>query len=285
MTAIKQLTMNDYQEVLDMQTGIDDDYVIRLFPQLLENPAQTLYGLETEGKLAAVAGVVRMPNGNGILGRLRSDIRYQSKGNATVLLQKIIADCEQDPNMHWVGAITQKSNKPAQRVLDKLGLQLADQFISLIMESPDMTLAAGAQPWQQIMENDAKRDAIEQAVMETQRSFYPYEAYFPIPFASAVLEDDYLEQLAVFQDPNSSKMMALQEDYKGRDLAQIQYFWPDLFEQDGLWAAVFDYINMSDKPFTPQVDVSPETISSMPDAFKSSFIANDDPWLIYGISI
>jgi ribosomal protein S18 acetylase RimI-like enzyme len=285
MTVIRQLTRNDYREVLAMQTGIEDDYVIRLFPQLIENPAQTLYGLETEGKLAAVAGVVRMPNGNGILGRLRSDIRYQSNGNATALLQRIIADCEQDLNMHWVGAITQKSNIPAQRVLDKLGLQQADQFISLLMESPDMTLAAGAQPWQQITDNDAKRDAIEQAVLETQRAFYPYEAYFPIPFASAVLEETYLEKLAVFQDPNSSKMMALQEDYKGRDLAQIQYFWPDLFEQDGLWAAVFDYIKQSDKPFTPQVDVSPETVSSMPDAFKSCFTANDDPWLIYGTSI
>lgn len=136
MTTIRQLTIDDYRSVLDMQTGIEDDYVIGSFPQLIENPAQSLFGLMTEEGLAAVAGVYRLPNGNGILGRLRSDIRYQSKGNATALLKHIIAYCEQDPRMNWLGAITRKSNLPAQRVLDKLNMRYNSQFISLLMENP-----------------------------------------------------------------------------------------------------------------------------------------------------
>ncbi|MFJ6412259.1 hypothetical protein CHI12_02315 [Terribacillus saccharophilus] len=282
MTTIRQLTINDYQAVLEMQTGIEDDYVLRIFPQLIENPAQTLFGLETEEGIAAVAGVVRLPNGNGILGRLRSDIRFHSKGNATALLQHIIASCEQDPMMNWLGAITLKSNLPAQRVLDKLKIQPESSFISLLMEAPEQFIVPSAAPWELIEGTDTKRAVIEQAAVEAKAAFYPYEAYFPIPYASAILEDDYLETLAVFRDPDSSRIMAIQEDYKGQDIAQIQYFWPDVFQQDGLWTTVFNYLKQSDKQLVPQLDVSPETASSIPAVFRDSFTENNDPWLIYG---
>ncbi|MFP7171536.1 GNAT family N-acetyltransferase [Terribacillus halophilus] len=282
MTTIRQLTIDDYRSVLDMQTGIEDDYVIGSFPQLIENPAQSLFGLMTEEGLAAVAGVYRLPNGNGILGRLRSDIRYQSKGNATALLKHIIAYCEQDPRMNWLGAITRKSNLPAQRVLDKLNMRYNSQFISLLMENPGEAEFPAAAPWQPIEGTEAKRDAIEQAAKDTKLAFYPYEAYFPIPYAAAILEDEYIEKLSVFRNTDASRIMAIQEDFKGRDLAQIQYFWPDVFEQDGLWAAVFDYLQQSDRQLVPQLDVSPGNASCIPAVFKESFAKDDDPWLIYG---
>lgn len=282
MTTIRQLTIDDYRSVLDMQTGIEDDYVIGSFPQLIENPAQSLFGLMTEEGLAAVAGVYRLPNGNGILGRLRSDIRYQSKGNATALLKHIIAYCEQDPRMNWLGAITRKSNLPAQRVLDKLDMRYNSQFISLLMENPGEAEFPAAAPWQPIEGTEAKRDAIEQAAKDTKLAFYPYEAYFPIPYAAAILEDEYIEKLSVFRNTDASRIMAIQEDFKGRDLAQIQYFWPDVFEQDGLWAAVFDYLQQSDRQLVPQLDVSPGNASCIPAVFKESFAEDDDPWLIYG---
>lgn len=282
MTTIRQLTIDDYRSVLDMQTGIEDDYVIGSFPQLIENPAQSLFGLMTEEGLAAVAGVYRLPNGNGILGRLRSDIRYQSKGNATALLKHIIAYCEQDPRMNWLGAITRKSNLPAQRVLDKLDMRYNSQFISLLMENPGEAEFPAAAPWQPIEGTEAKRDAIEQAAKDTKLAFYPYEAYFPIPYAAAILEDEYIEKLSVFRNTDASRIMAIQEDFKGRDLAQIQYFWPDVFEQDGLWAAVFDYLQQSDRQLVPQLDVSPGNASCIPAVFKESFAKDDDPWLIYG---
>lgn len=282
MTTIRQLTINDYRAVLNMQTGIEDDYVLRIFPQLIENPAQTLFGLETEKGIAALAGVYRLPNGNGILGRLRSDIRFHSRGNATALLQHIIAFCEKDPTMNWVGAITRKSNLPAQRVLDKLHIHAESSFISLLMEAPEKFVSPSAAPWELIEGTDNKRAAIEQAAVDTKAAFYPFEAYFPIPYASAILEDAYVEKLAVFRDPDSSRVMAIQEDYKGMDIAQIQYLWPDVFQQDGLWAAVFNYLKQSDKPLVPQLDVSSENASSIPAAFSGSFTEDDDPWLIYG---
>ncbi|MFP7255338.1 hypothetical protein SFC02_13625 [Terribacillus goriensis] len=282
MTTIRQLTMDDYRAVLDMQTGIEDDYVLRIFPQLIENPAQTLFGLETEEGIAALAGVYRLPNGNGILGRLRSDIRFHSRGNATALLQHIIAFCEKDPTMNWVGAITRKSNLPAQRVLDKLHIHAESSFISLLMEAPEKFVSPSAAPWELIEGTENKRAAIEQAAVDTKAAFYPFEAYFPIPYASAILEDAYIEKLAVFRDPDSSRVMAIQEDHKGMDIAQIQYLWPDVFQQDGLWAAVFNYLKQSDKPLVPQLDVSSENASSIPAAFSGSFTEDDDPWLIYG---
>lgn len=282
MTTIRELTIDDYRAVLNMQTGIEDDYVLRIFPQLIENPAQTLFGLITAEGIAAVAGVYRLPNGNGILGRLRSDIRFHSKGNATALLQHIIASCEQDPMMNWIGAITRKSNLPAQRVLDKLNIQQESAFISLLMEAPEKFVVPSAAPWELIEGTDRKRAVIEQAAVDAKAAFYPYEAYFPIPYASAILEDDYINNLAVFRDPDSSRIMAIQEDYKGRHIAQIQYLWPDVFQQDGLWTAVFNYLSQSDKQLTPQLDVSPETASSIPTVFSGSFAEDDDPWLIYG---
>ncbi|MFB1098139.1 GNAT family N-acetyltransferase [Terribacillus sp. JSM ZJ617] len=282
MTTIRQLTINDYRAVLNMQTGIEDDYVLRIFPQLIENPAQTLFGLETEEGIAALAGVYRLPNGNGILGRLRSDIRFHSRGNATALLQHIIAFCEKDPTMNWVGAITRKSNLPAQRVLDKLHIHAESSFISLLMEAPEKFVSPSAAPWELIEGTENKRAAIEQAAVDTKAAFYPFEAYFPIPYASAILEDAYIEKLAVFRDPDSSRVMAIQEDHKGMDIAQIQYLWPDVFQQDGLWAAVFNYLKQSDKPLVPQLDVSSENASSIPAAFSGSFTEDDDPWLIYG---
>lgn len=282
MTTIRQLTINDYRAVLNMQTGIEDDYVLRIFPQLIENPAQTLFGLETEEGIAALAGVYRLPNGNGILGRLRSDIRFHSRGNATALLQHIIAFCEKDPTMNWVGAITRKSNLPAQRVLDKLHIHAESSFISLLMEAPDKFAIPSAAPWELIEGTENKRAAIEQAAVDTEAAFYPFEAYFPIPYASSILEDAYIEKLAVFRDPDSSRVMAIQEDHKGMDIAQIQYLWPDVFLQDGLWAAVFNYLKQSDKPLVPQLDVSAENASSIPAAFSGSFTEDDDPWLIYG---
>ena len=282
MTIIRQLTMDDYRAVLDMQTGIEDDYVLNIFPKLIENPAQSLFGLMTEEGLAAVAGVFRLPKGNGILGRLRSDIRYQSKGNATALLKHIIAYCEQDPRMNWLGAITRKSNLPAQRVLDKLDMRFDSDFISLLMENSWKFKIPAAAPWQPIEGTEAKRNAIEQAAKETALAFYPYEAYFPIPYASAILEDEYIENLSVFRNTDASRIMMILEDFKGRDIAQIQYFWPDVFEQDGLWAAVFHYLKQSDKQLVPQLDVLPETAFNIPAVFRDSFTEDDDPWLIYG---
>ncbi|MFP7492268.1 hypothetical protein SFC66_00675 [Terribacillus saccharophilus] len=282
MTNIRQLTIDDHQAVLAMQTGIKDDYVLNIFPQLIENPAQMLFGLIAEEEIAAVAGVYRLPNGNGILGRLRSDIRYHSKGNATALLKHIIAACEQDSTMNWLGAITRNSNLPAQRVLDKLEIHYESRFISLLMEHPEKAYIPSAETWQLIVDTDEKRAAIEQAAQETKTAFYPYEAYFPIPYTAAVLEDDYLEKLTVFRSPDGTRLMSIQEDYKGRDIAQIQYFWPDVFEQDGLWATVFHYLQQSEKQLTPQLDVSPGNASSIPAFLKESFMEDDDPWLIYG---
>ncbi|MFP7479144.1 hypothetical protein [Terribacillus saccharophilus] len=282
MTTIRQLTMDDYRAVLDMQTGIEDDYVLRIFPQLIENPAQTLFGLITAEGITAVAGVYRLPNGNGILGRLRSDVRFHSRGNATALLQHIIASCEEDPMMNWIGAITRKSNLPAQRVLDKLNMHAESSFISLVMEAPEKCDIPSAAPWEMMEGTDNKRAAIEQSAVDAKAAFYPYEAYFPIPYASAILQDDYLEKLAVFRNPDSSRIMTIQEDYKGQDIAQIQYLWPDVFQQDGLWTTVFHYLNHSDKQLVPQLDVSLENAASIPEAYRNSFTEDDDPWLIYG---
>lgn len=282
MTTIKQLTIDDYRAVLDMQTGVEDDYVLRIFPQLIENPAQTLFGLITAEGIAALAGVYRLPNGNGVLGRLRSDVRFHSRGNATALLQHIIASCETDPTMNWLGAITRKSNIPAQRVLDKLNMHAESSFISLLMEAPEKCVIPSAAPWEMIKGTDTKRAAIEQAAVDAKAAFYPYEAYFPIPYASAILEDNYIEKLAVFRDTDSNRIMTIQEDYKGMDIAQIQYLWPDVFQQDGLWSAVFNYLKQSDKQLVPQLDVSLETASNIPASFSNGFTEDDDPWLIYG---
>lgn len=184
--------------------------------------------------------------------------------------------------MNWLGAITRKSNLPAQRVLDKLNMHAESSFISLLMESPEKCDIPSAAPWEMIKGTDTKRTAIEQAAVDAKAAFYPYEAYFPIPYASAILEDNYIEKLAVFRDTDSNRIMAIQEDYKGIDIAQIQYLWPDVFQQDGLWSAVFNYLKQSNKQLVPQLDVSLETASNIPASFSNGFTEDDDPWLIYG---
>ncbi|MFC7321988.1 hypothetical protein [Halobacillus campisalis] len=57
LVQVRKLTLNDLPALTQMDTGIEDDYVIRIFDRLVASPSQELYGLFQEDQLLSLAGL------------------------------------------------------------------------------------------------------------------------------------------------------------------------------------------------------------------------------------
>src|SRR5699024_12840183 len=69
---IRLLNSDDYSHMDDLHTGIEEDYVKRIFHKLVAGPNR-LYGLFVNGKMASIEGYSVFAGRYAMLGRLRTD--------------------------------------------------------------------------------------------------------------------------------------------------------------------------------------------------------------------
>ncbi len=278
MTHIRRLTLNDHTNVQNLQTKLVDDYVIRIFPDLIQSQTHTVYGLFESETLITIAGYSLFPGGYAMLGRLRSDIRYTAKGYATKILAFIIEDLKKDPTIKWIGANTNIENHAARRVLAKLELKQITTLHSLPVRDATLLNGVSGDRWSEVGSIKEKR-ALLTSVAYSKQLVFPYECYNPFPYSEALVTDKHLSESTFFLNQMKDRFVIIRNDQKQEWFAQVKYFWDDAFEQPGFWETVYHYVEKETRNLRPWLDFSQDGFNSIPnfEAFDT-----EDGWVLYG---
>ncbi|WP_102028626.1 GNAT family N-acetyltransferase [Salirhabdus sp. Marseille-P4669] len=234
---VRQLTVEDLDSYLNMETGIEDDYVARIFDRLVISKEHVLYGLFEGETLLSVGGYSIFANHYAMLGRLRSDQRYLGKGHATRLMKQIIAEIETSSSIHWVGANTHVHNKAARKVLEKLNFTAYHPLYPLVLEQGKEVNGTPGPLWSKVESIEEKRELLLTYSNST-NNLFTYECYYPFPASEVLFHDSYLEKCHVFVNNDRSRFFLMKEDQKGELYALLEYPWDDSLEQPGLWETV-----------------------------------------------
>lgn len=277
-TSIRKLQLADLPIVKAMQTNIADDYVIEIFDRLVSADEHALYGLFVDNQLTTIAGYSVFPGGYAMLGRLRSDVRNHGKGNATLLLNYLIDLLRRDPLIKWIGGNTNIENKPARRVLDKLGFSEVTTFHALPLANRKKLQGVVGPVWQEISSLQEKRAILTQLAKSTME-VYPYECYYPFPFRQALVPDHDLALSHFYQNPTADRWVIIKKDFKKEAYAHVKYFWDDHFKQAGLFETIDHFVEQDPENPRPWLDFTTEGYQNIPDisAFELS-----DGWVLYG---
>ncbi|GEM05753.1 hypothetical protein HMI01_27410 [Halolactibacillus miurensis] len=241
MITIRPLTTTDFTLYQQMETGVENDYMLHVYDRLITPPNNYLYGLFKDKILVTVAGYTYFPGGNVMLGRLRSDLRFRKLGYPTQLLHFLVDIIKQDPDVCFIGGYTHIENWPAKKILAHLGLTFIDKYhnfpaINLGPFIVDKTLI-----WDEVITHSEKRAALQTLMNENIASFV-YEAYYPFPFSSCLISDDKFSAMRIFQSPLTQRYLFVDDDYKGEKLLNIRYVHEDIFTTPGLFHTIAELL-------------------------------------------
>jgi hypothetical protein len=278
---VKPLTIDDYPALQAMDTGIEDDYVVRIFDRLIESETHVLFGLFQEEQMLAVGGYSLFGQGKfAMLGRLRSDRRFQMKGNATELLKPIVEQLKRDPSVGWIGANTHLGNLPARRVLDKLGINQGPVIHYLTLKRPDLLSGHTEGPvWAPVYDLQKKRTLLSR-LNENALGMFPYECYYPFPFDDALFTDDYLKESTFYESPDHNRFVIIKNDTKKYDYSHVKYFWNDHYQQPGFFETIVDHWNNHPNNVGCWIDFSDQGFKHIPELTAYNV---QEPWILYGI--
>ncbi|SEO49441.1 Acetyltransferase (GNAT) family protein [Amphibacillus marinus] len=278
---IRQLTEQDLPKYQAMQTGIADDYIIAVYKRLVTPPENALYGMFINNQLITVAGYTIFPGGNAMLGRLRSDLRFQGRGYATLLLKQIIEELSGIPTVKWLGGYTNMANKAAQRVLNKLAFSPVKSYYSLPLINRTAAGNRPGQPWDEITALPVKRDILANLANDA-LDIYHYECYYPFPYSHSLISDHKLGATRVFSNTANNRWLFISNDFKGESYAHIHYFWDDHFTQAGLFETIDLYLREEHEQQTPWFDFTINGFKEIPNQHAFDLL---DGWILYGYSL
>ncbi len=275
---MRKLTVDDIALVQQMETNIIDDYILRIFPELVQSHSNAVYGLFNQTNLVAIGGYTIFPGGYAMLGRLRSDQRYRLKGYGTEILSYIKKELERDPSINWIGANTNDANIAARRVIENLGLTKVTKLHSLPVTNKNIIGGRTGQVWKRI-ETLAEKKELIGSIEANALGVYPFECYYPFPLTMELLTDEHLNQSHFFRNSSNDRFMVIKNDQKHEWFAQVKYFWNDHFEQPGFWNTVFAYTEQEPEAIKAWIDFSQQGFDNIPttDAFEIT-----DAWILYG---
>ncbi|MDC3412300.1 GNAT family N-acetyltransferase [Aquibacillus sp. 3ASR75-11] len=276
---IRKLTMNDYDAFKQMKTSVEDDYIVRIFPDLIHSENQILYGLFSGETLLAMAGYTLFPGGLAMLGRLRSNMHFLSNGHATDLLTYIMEKLRQDPSVIWIGANTNEGNAPARRVLEKLGLAPITTLYSLTIKDKKHIQGVDGPIWTKIDSIKQKRELLLSVQNNDLGGVFPFECYYPLPLVDSLISDAYLEDSIFYQSPDQKRFLTIKKDRKDEWYGHVKYFWNDHFETPGFWNTVFSYLTKQSDEIGIWIDFSKQGFHQIPN--RAGFDV-EDPWMLYG---
>ncbi|NJP37410.1 GNAT family N-acetyltransferase [Alkalicoccus luteus] len=233
--SIRTLTGEDIDLYRSMDTGIEDDYVARIFYRLTGGRSE-MYGLFTDDRLISTAGYTVFAGRYAMLGRLRSDRRYRGRSFATTLMSHVKEEALAQPHIHWVGGNTEEQNTPARKVLANIGLN--QQATLQIAAADDVSrLANGYTPWQQITDGERKRSWLRETFLEA-GGVFPYECYYPFPATDALFSHENLNTWRFYENDAGTRYMLTKIDTKDRSYLHVVYPWNDYNDQPGLWETI-----------------------------------------------
>ncbi|WP_070121187.1 GNAT family N-acetyltransferase [Bacillus marinisedimentorum] len=275
---IRKLTASDIEALKNMETGINDDYVVRIFPRIVEARSHELFGLFENGSMVVIAGVTFFENRYAVLGRLRTDRSHLQKGYATKLLHAITETLTEKEEIQWIGAATNTNNPAAVKVLHKLGMNMHSAFHSVTIDPADASFLTGNEDktWDEVTGVEEKRYLLEQLPpAKNELQLFPYECYYPLPYEPQFLSDVYLAKCIFYK--KGSRFAVVMPDEKAESYFHVKYFHEDLFKQSGLWNTIVPLAEDNGRKFW--LDLPPDSFISMPERSRFNI---QDQWALYG---
>ncbi|MGP4073199.1 GNAT family N-acetyltransferase [Piscibacillus sp. B03] len=279
---IRPLTMSDLDLYKKMQTGIKDDYIIRIFDRLITSDEHQVYGLFVENDLVSIAGYTIFAEQYAMLGRLRSDLRYTGKGYATQLIQYVIEQIKKMPEIKWIGANTQRHNFSALRVLEKVQLPPLKALHASTLVNPERLNNTPGASWTPVTSLEEKREWVS-SIENDSNIIFPYQAYYPFPASPNLFKDDEIKNWYFYKNPNEDRVLIVYYDQKKYDYAHVVYLWNDMFKQPGLWETVFEVHELFKEKYGEDIKIRTDlTDVSRKDTHDDAFEIQD-PWVLHGI--
>lgn len=280
---IRRLHANDYYLFAAMDTGIENDYVSRVFHRLIDG-SNILYGLFIDNQLASVGGYTVYAKQYAMLGRLRSDRRYRGNDLATKLMSYVVEEARQQKDIIWIGANTQEDNLPAQRVLEKIDL-LPQITLHGAITKDVSALTSNGSLWTPIHDLKRKKDWLENTFIQSEMIF-PYECYYPFPASEALFKDEKVNTWRFYENDEKTRYVIIKPDQKKHVYLHMVYPWNDFTEQTGLWETVekdFKVLTKSTEEETYiWVDFTKEEAKNLP---KGHAFKLPSPWILHGKNV
>lgn len=278
--SIRVLTKDDLPKLKAMETGIEDDYVIRVFDRI-SSGNNKLFGLFTEDQLVSVGGLTVFADQYVMLGRMRSDLRFRGNDLSTTLMSTVLKEAFNLPGIKWVGANTQEENLPAQRVLKKIGL--AERHLSYGATAEGVTdLENGGAVWHRQDNLERKKQWLHQLFVESSAVF-PYECYYPFPALDGMFEDSQIAKWNFFENPAGDRVLITKADMKKYHYLQAIYPYDDLMDQPGLWETISvargglaESLNTDTQVW---MDLTKKQAANLPDNHPFEL---PSPWMLFG---
>ena len=231
---IRKLNADDFGLVDAMDTGIEEAYIVRIFPRLTEGNNH-MYGLFIDNKLAIICGFTIFKKKYAMLGRLRSDRSFRGKNLATTLNEFLIKEALQMDGVNWVGANTQEDNIPAQRVLERLGLKQQTALHGAVTNDLDAMISSGPL-WKEVTDIKKKQIFVDETLIK-HKMIFPYQCYYPFPSSKELFSGE-LDQWQFFVNQENSRFFIIKPDQKKYHYCHVVYPFDDLHMQEGLWETV-----------------------------------------------
>ncbi|WP_100011568.1 GNAT family N-acetyltransferase [Lentibacillus sediminis] len=278
---IRTLLEKDFPHVEALDTGIDDDYIKRVFPRLITG-SNRLYGLFLDNQLVSVAGYTIYATSYAMLGRLRSDRRFKGSGFSTELFAHVLHEAFQVEGIQWVGANTQEHNTPAQRVLEKNNL--VPQTMLHGARTKDVSqLMTDAEPWNPVTDLKRKKEWVEEMYVKP-GGIFPYQCFYPFPSSWDLFSDENLNSWSFYENAEKSRALIIKTDQKRYLFLHALYPWSDITSQPGLWETVTkEYQKLTvgvDEESFIWMDLTKEEAASLPENHPFEL---PSPWILYGI--
>lgn len=242
---IRRLSVHDFEAVKQMHTGIEEDYVLHIFPESVHN--EVTYGAFVEDQLVSMAAFTVFAGRYAVLGRLRTDLRFRGRGLVTQLLEELCGKIDDDLNLAWVGLATRADNFPVHQIAAKLQMNRLSTFYSCTLNEAGQTvlhkeLPAHFNEWTEVTDHAQKQTLLNNLlIQDKQLNVFVYECYYPLPFESPLWSEEYLQNCKCLK--NNERFVLLMPDEKGSSYLHMKYFWDDSFSQPGLWQAALTEAN------------------------------------------
>ncbi|KYG25603.1 GNAT family N-acetyltransferase [Alkalihalobacillus trypoxylicola] len=277
---IRRLYKEDKLLFEQMNTGIEDDYVLHIYDQLMEEP-HFLYGLFEQNQLVSIGGYTMFADEYAMLGRLRSDLSYRGKGYASKLLEFVMNEALKQPEVKWIGGNTQKDNPSAMKVLNKLGLK-SYPLIYHATTNDVGSLKRVGELWRKINDFTEKKRWLLENYSDS-NNLFGYECYYPFPASEALFSNEKIKEWTIFENESKTRCLLLKNDVKGVPIVHVIYPYDDIWTQPGLWKTIQTFYDA--KPIHKEsdtqiwLDLSDQQLLSIP--AEHTFTIST-PWILYG---
>ncbi|SFC15313.1 Acetyltransferase (GNAT) family protein [Alkalibacterium subtropicum] len=281
---IRRLTQDDLAYYQNMQTGLDDDYMLWAFHRIISGPNH-LFGLFVSDELVALSGFTVFKDHYAMLGRLRTDERYRKNGYGTEIVRYSLEQALLHPDVKWIGANTEQHNKASQAVLKKVGLPPVTLLYAAQTDSVSSLIKDDSTHWAEITDISEKADWIRRTYLDPSfdKKVFPLEAYYPFPVSEELFEGS-LDDWHFYENADKSRCVILWEEFKGMNYLHVVYPWHDFMEQPGLFRTIQKNLKAAQQKDRDTViwwDLSEREAALLPTDHPFDL---PSPWILHGLS-